>query len=106
MQKLTALILLAAGSFALGGSSNLCFAEGIQKTDAATPAQTSQQKMQKPSQRKMHRMQKTGRDRPFKSDSAAMSAGGAEPKPSQRSMRQKLREAKQKKPAANVPEAR
>ena len=105
MQKSLALILFAASSLGVGAGSTFSFAaeEANPKAIAspeATPPQSSRKKMHQPSQRKMHRMQKTGSGKPLQSDSAAA------PNPSQRSMRQKLKKAKPSQtPATGNPEA-
>ena len=112
MQKSLALIILAASSLMLegGGAISLAAEEANLAAEEAnsnavvapktTPPQSSQ-----PSQRKMHRMQKPG-GKAHQSNSAQGQPEGA-PSPSQRSMRQKLKEAKSNQaPATGNPESR
>lgn len=105
MRKSLALVLFVASSFGMGIGGTLCLAaEDANPKPAASPEamspQASQQKMHQLSQRKMHRMQKTGNDKPLQGDSATAPTSEGTPNPSQRSMRQKLKKAKPKAPAA------
>jgi hypothetical protein len=107
MRKSLAFIVLAA-SLVGAGEGTVCFAAVDAKPKAASsPVATLQQSQQKktpqPSQRKMHRMQKTGGGSPSQGNSAAEEVA---PNPSQRSMRQKLKAAKPVQVPATVnPEA-
>lgn len=122
MRKFLAFILLAAGSLVVGGGASFAAEEASPKavsSPEAAPPQPSQRKMHQSmqrkehqlSQRKMRRMQKAGSGKPPQSSSAAEQAQvqteGA-PNPSQRSMRQKLREANKpnQTPATDNPESR
>lgn len=108
MRKSLLIILLVAGSFGVDGSA-LCFAAEAAKPKAGVSTEKPQQRSQL-SERKMHRMQKAGSDarRPRKPE-ANQAQGRMEraPNPSQRSMRQKLKEAKQNQaPATGNTESR
>lgn len=112
MRKFLAFILLAASPLMVESSSALCFAAEDANQRAALPEavsqQPSQRKKHQPSQRKMRRIQKTGSGT-LQDNSAAVKIQGQPEeasKPSQRSMRQKLKEAKPKTPATDTPEAR
>lgn len=115
MRKSLIPVVLAACVLQAGSSSVLCFAADDANPKPVASPQTRpqalqqkthrppQKKAQQPSQRKMHRMQKGDGDKPVQSDSAATSTQGQPeeaPNPSQRSMRQKLKEATPKQTPA------
>lgn len=105
MQKSLALIILAASSLMLEGGGAISLAAEEANSNAVVAPITTPPQSSQPSQRKMHRMQKPG-GKAHQSNSAQGQPEGA-PSPSQRSMRQKLKEAKSNQaPATGNPESR
>lgn len=109
MRKSFVFIVLAAIGLGVGGGT-ICFAAGDASPTSASSRQavrqqTTQNKARPPSQRKMHRMRKSGGI-----GSATVSDQGqvdAPTNPSQRSMRQKLKAAKPSQvPETANPESR